>query len=69
MNDAGFDVLPMEMDLANRTSIQNLITEAQKYGEIMMLISAAGVSPLAFGVLMSGLVFLMTIQTSTFLPL
>ncbi len=45
MNDAGFDVLPMEMDLANRTSIQNLITEAQKYGEIMMLISAAGVSP------------------------
>lgn len=45
MNDAGGDVLPMEMDLANRTSIQNLITEAQKYGEIMMLISAAGVSP------------------------
>ena len=45
MNDAGFDVLPMEMDLANRTSIQNLITEAQKYGEIMMLVSAAGVSP------------------------
>ena len=45
MNDAGFDVLPMEIDLANRTSIQNLITEAQKYGEIMMLVSAAGVSP------------------------
>lgn len=45
MNDAGFDCVGMEMDLSSRTSIQNFITNAQKYGEISMLISAAGVSP------------------------
>ena len=45
MNKAGFDVVPMEMDLSSRESIQNLITEGQKYGEIKMLVNAAGVSP------------------------
>ena len=45
MNDAGFDVTPMEMDLSSRESILDLIGEAQKYGEISMLINAAGVSP------------------------
>lgn len=45
MNDAGFDTVPMEMDLSSRESILNLIAEAQKYGEIAMLINAAGVSP------------------------
>ncbi|MCM1330309.1 MAG: SDR family oxidoreductase [Ruminococcus sp.] len=45
MNDAGFDVTPMEMDLSSRKSILNIIGEAQKYGEISMLINAAGVSP------------------------
>lgn len=45
MNDAGFDVTPIEMDLSSRESILNLIDEAQKYGEISMLINAAGVSP------------------------
>lgn len=45
MNDAGFDALPMEMDLSSRASIQALIEEAQKYGEIAMLVNAAGVSP------------------------
>ena len=45
MNDAGFDTVPVEMDLSSRESILNLITEAQKYGEIAMLINAAGVSP------------------------
>lgn len=45
MNEAGFDVVPMEMDLSSRESIQNLITEGQKYGEIKMLVNAAGVSP------------------------
>lgn len=45
MNDAGFDVLPMEMDLSSRASIQALIAEAEKYGEITMLVNAAGVSP------------------------
>ena len=45
MNDAGFDTVPMEMDLSSRQSIMALIAEAQKYGEIAMLINAAGVSP------------------------
>ena len=45
MADAGFDVTAMEMDLSSRKSIQNLIAEAQKYGEIAMLVNAAGVSP------------------------
>ena len=45
MNKAGFDVVPMEMDLSSRESIQDLITEGQKYGEIKMLVNAAGVSP------------------------
>lgn len=45
MNGAGFDVIPMEMDLSSRPSILNIITEAQKYGEISMLVNATGVSP------------------------
>lgn len=45
MNDAGFDPLPMEMDLSSRESILNVIAEAQKHGEISALINAAGVSP------------------------
>ena len=45
MNNAGFDVVPLEMDLSSRASIQNIITEAQKYGDITMLVNAAGVSP------------------------
>ena len=45
MNNAGFDVVPVEMDLSSRESILNLIGEARKYGEISMLINAAGVSP------------------------
>jgi NAD(P)-dependent dehydrogenase (short-subunit alcohol dehydrogenase family) len=45
MNDAGFDVVPMGMDLSSRDSIRSLIAEAQKYGEISMLVNAAGVSP------------------------
>jgi NAD(P)-dependent dehydrogenase (short-subunit alcohol dehydrogenase family) len=45
MNDAGFDVVPMEMDLSSRDSIRSLIAEAQKHGEISMLVNAAGVSP------------------------
>ncbi len=45
MNEAGFDVTPVEMDLSSRESIRNLIDEALKYGEISMLINAAGVSP------------------------
>ena len=45
MNAAGFDVVPLEMDLSDRTSIRNFIAEGQKYGDIRMLVSAAGVSP------------------------
>ncbi|HIZ55446.1 MAG TPA: SDR family oxidoreductase [Firmicutes bacterium] len=45
MNQVGFDVMPLEMDLASRTSIRSLIAQAQKYGDITMLVNAAGVSP------------------------
>ena len=45
MNDAGLDTAPMNRDLSSRESIVKLIEEAQKYGEIAMLINAAGVSP------------------------
>lgn len=45
MNDAGFDVMPMEADLSSRDSIRSLIAEAGKFGDITMLINAAGVSP------------------------
>ena len=45
MNEAGFDVEPVETDISSRESILNLIAEGQKYGEIGMLINAAGVSP------------------------
>ena len=45
MNNAGFDAIPVEMDLSSRKSISSLIAEAQKYGEISMLVNAAGVSP------------------------
>lgn len=45
MNEAGFDATPIEMDLSSRESIRSMIAEAQSYGEISMLINAAGVSP------------------------
>lgn len=45
MNNAGFDAIPVEMDLSSRESILSLIAEARKYGEISMLVNAAGVSP------------------------
>lgn len=45
MNEAGFDTEPIEMDLSLRESIQNLIKKAQDFGEISMLVNAAGVSP------------------------
>lgn len=45
MNDAGFDAEAMEMDLSSRESIQKLIAKAQEYGDIAMLVNAAGVSP------------------------
>lgn len=45
MNEAGFDTVPVEMDLASRESICKMIAQAQTFGEISMLINAAGVSP------------------------
>lgn len=45
MDKAGFDTVAVEMNLASRESILSLISEAQKHGEIAMLINAAGVSP------------------------
>ena len=45
MNDAGYDVIPVEMDLSSRESIIEFIAEGQKYGNIKMLVNAAGVSP------------------------
>lgn len=45
MDQAGFDVVPVEMDLSSRASIQSFIAEGQKHGPIQMLVNAAGVSP------------------------
>lgn len=45
MTEAGFDAEAMEMDLSSRESIKNLIAKTQEYGDITMLVNAAGVSP------------------------
>lgn len=45
MNEAGFDVVPASMDLSDKESILDFIRTGQTYGEIAMLINAAGVSP------------------------
>ena len=45
MNEAGYDVVPFEMDLSSRESILAIIAEAQKYGEIKYMVNGAGVSP------------------------
>ena len=45
MNNAGFDIEVIEMDISSRESILDLITVAKKYGDITMLVNAAGVSP------------------------
>ncbi|HJC37931.1 MAG TPA: SDR family oxidoreductase [Candidatus Mediterraneibacter faecigallinarum] len=45
LNDAGYDTDAMEMDLSSRESIKRLIAKAQEYGDISMLVNAAGVSP------------------------
>jgi NAD(P)-dependent dehydrogenase (short-subunit alcohol dehydrogenase family) len=45
MNNAGYDVEPVEMDISSRESILKLIAKAQEYGEIKMLVNGAGVSP------------------------
>ena len=45
MNETGFDVEPVEMDLSSRESILKLIAKAKEYGEIKMMVNGAGVSP------------------------
>lgn len=45
MAEAGFDAVAVEADISSRKSILNMIAAAQKYGEIAMLINAAGGSP------------------------
>ena len=45
MNEAGFNVRAYETDISSKESILHLISEAQKYGEIVHFINAAGVSP------------------------
>lgn len=45
MNQVGFDVVPLEMDLSSKESICSMLAEDQKYGPIKMLVNAAGVSP------------------------
>ena len=45
LNEAGFDALAVETDISSRGSILNMIACAQEYGEIAMLVNAAGVSP------------------------
>ncbi|WP_331667275.1 SDR family NAD(P)-dependent oxidoreductase [Lacrimispora sp.] len=34
MNEAGFDVIPVQMDLSSKESILSMIAEGQKYGDI-----------------------------------
>ena len=45
LNEAGFDTVPVEMNLSSRESILNLIAVARKHGEISMFVYAAGVAP------------------------
>lgn len=45
MKEAGFDVVPLEVDISSKSSILRLIETVQKEGEISTLINAAGVSP------------------------
>ena len=45
MTNAGFDVEPIEMDLSSRESIKKMISKAQEFGKIAMLVNSAGISP------------------------
>lgn len=45
MSNTGFDIEPVEMDLSDRKSIKKMISKAQEYGKITMLVNGAGVSP------------------------
>ncbi|MDO4269753.1 MAG: SDR family oxidoreductase [Eubacteriales bacterium] len=45
LTDAGFDAAAVQMDLSSRASIQAMLAEARRCGEITLLVNAAGVSP------------------------
>ena len=45
LNEAGFDATAVETDISSRESVKALIACGQDYGEIAMLVNAAGVSP------------------------
>jgi NAD(P)-dependent dehydrogenase (short-subunit alcohol dehydrogenase family) len=45
MEEAGFDVVPFEVDISSKASVLQLVAAVQKEGEISMFINAAGVSP------------------------
>lgn len=45
MTEAGFDAVPMQADISSRGSIVALINRASGFGDIAMLVNAAGVSP------------------------
>lgn len=45
MTNAGFDAEPFAMDLSSRHDILAFIAKGREYGEITMLVNAAGVSP------------------------
>ena len=45
LNEAGFDAVATETDIAERDSIRATIALGQEYGEIACLVNAAGVSP------------------------
>lgn len=45
MNKAGFDAVAVETDIASRASVLATIVDAQKYGDVAMLVNSAGVSP------------------------
>lgn len=45
MQEAGFDIVPFKVDISSRQSVLQLIEAAQKEGDIIMFINAAGVSP------------------------
>lgn len=45
LEGAGFDIVATEIDIADKDSIATFIEKGQSYGEIDLLINAAGVSP------------------------
>lgn len=45
LEEAGFEVSPLKVDISSKDSVGYLLDEAQKAGEISMFVNAAGLSP------------------------